>query len=77
MRETKLDFPDFFRELQLLGGKTSLHYVAELFVHFSEINFSRWIVNGSLIAFQLGVLSVCFVFVADHLLEVRSESYNT
>ncbi|VDO66933.1 unnamed protein product [Heligmosomoides polygyrus] len=33
-------------------------------------NHARWIVNGSLIAFQLGVLSVCFVFVADHLLEV-------
>ncbi|KAK6728295.1 hypothetical protein RB195_005751 [Necator americanus] len=31
---------------------------------------ARWIVNGCLIAFQLGVLSVCFVFVADHILEV-------
>ncbi|KAL6729286.1 hypothetical protein Aduo_000357 [Ancylostoma duodenale] len=31
---------------------------------------ARWIVNGCLIAFQLGVLSVCFVFVAEHILEV-------
>ncbi|KAK5967854.1 SLC (SoLute Carrier) [Trichostrongylus colubriformis] len=33
-------------------------------------NQARWIVDACLVAFQLGVLSVSFVFVADHILEV-------
>ncbi|XGW22645.1 hypothetical protein V3C99_005117 [Haemonchus contortus] len=31
---------------------------------------ARWVVDACLIAFQLGVLSVSFVFAADHILEV-------
>ncbi|PAV87669.1 hypothetical protein WR25_19094 [Diploscapter pachys] len=31
---------------------------------------AKWIVNGSLLTFQLGVLSVCFVFISDHIIEI-------